>query len=353
MSPHLKVESSMMSALIRNGHEFFLRYAGTRVFARREFLFVEGDGADAILIVKKGTIRLVKQDPSGRERVVALFGPGDVLGLPEAMTETAYNLSAQARTKVVVTRFPAATLRTLAQKNPRIGLAVSEEMARHIRDLQRNVEFLSVGRAQERIANLLVMLADRWTGEQDGLIGLPLTRQEIADMAGVTVETCIRTISKFRAARLVRPMPKKTMLHRPAGAGERRGRGGLEKPKPPPSRWGRPLLSLRIGTASGARKTTRTGGCFSRAPDALLFIRSIVKDRRSEKKPPGGGSFSDMRRRVTGEAPNTREAPICWRHAFVLTCRHERGISLFASPFRKNVVRRSVLPWPGLGKERR
>lgn len=206
------LESPILSALIRAGHDQFLKHARTKTYLRKEFLFAEGDPADAVFIIKKGTVRLVKQDPSGRDRVIGIYGPGDALGIPEVVNESPFGLSAVARTKVLVTRFPSVVLLELAKTNAKIGHALGRDMTRNILELQRSVEFLSVGRAHERIANLLVTLARKWEGDSPGEIGLPLTRQEIADMAGVTVETCIRTISKFRSHGLVQMLPRKKML---------------------------------------------------------------------------------------------------------------------------------------------
>ncbi|MCB9477850.1 MAG: Crp/Fnr family transcriptional regulator [Deltaproteobacteria bacterium] len=205
-------ESILLAALIRAGHDQYLKHARTRVYRRKEFLFAEGDAPDAVYVIKKGTVRLVKQDPSGRDRVVGIYGPGDVMGISEIMDMGAYMTSAVARSKVVATRFPGSVLSEMAKRHTRVALAMNRELAAHVLELQRNVEYLSVGRAQERIANLLVRLASRWHDGTPGKIDLSLTRQEIADMAGVTVETCIRTMSKFKKNGLVTMMPRKTIL---------------------------------------------------------------------------------------------------------------------------------------------
>lgn len=205
-------ESRILKALMSLGHEVYLGMVRSRVYRRGEVLFSEGDEARSIHVVKKGSVRLVKQDPSGRDRVIGIFGEGDVIGAAEVLTGTPYLVTAVARGKVVTAKIPFRALRELAMRHPALAFAVGEDLGLTFAGVLGSVEHLSVGRAQERIASLLVSLAGRWPGETPGQIPIGLTRQEIADMAGVTVETCIRTISKFRKDGLIRQFPRKSMV---------------------------------------------------------------------------------------------------------------------------------------------
>lgn len=204
-------ESGMIRSIIELGHEVYLQSARSRVYRRNEAVFTEGDTADAVHVVKKGTVKMVKQDLSGRDRVLALLGPGDVLGAAEVVTRGTYAASAVARGKLVTIKIPGRRLRELMNQHSTVAGAVNVELARSLLAVQRSVEHLSVGRAPERIASLLLALTERWSMETPGVIPIALTRQEIADMAGVTVETCIRTLSRFKRDGVVDQMPRKTI----------------------------------------------------------------------------------------------------------------------------------------------
>jgi len=93
----------------------------------------------------------------------------------------------------------------LLKQYPALALGLIEELGHRLREAQEMIKSMAVERVERRIARILLKLAATTgsSSEEGIVIELPLTRQDIAEMAGTTVETAIRTMSKFRKKGLV------------------------------------------------------------------------------------------------------------------------------------------------------
>ena len=80
------------------------------------------------------------------------------------------------------------------------------ELGRQLREAQATIKSLAVDRVEQRIAQILLKLADKVGISEKGgiMINLPLTRQDLADMAGTTVETAIRVMSRFTKSKIIK-----------------------------------------------------------------------------------------------------------------------------------------------------
>ena len=96
-------------------------------------------------------------------------------------------------------------LRSIVGKNPKLGLELYEAIAGELGATRELLMSVSHRTAQERIAGFLLALAQRNArhGEDPATIVLPMTRTDIADFLGLTIETVSRTFSKFRAQGII------------------------------------------------------------------------------------------------------------------------------------------------------
>ncbi len=105
----------------------------------------------------------------------------------------------------------------LLKQHPALALRVIEEQGRRLREAQETVKSMAVERVERRIARILLKLAaTTGSSNEDGItIELSLTRQDIAQMTGTTVETAIRTMSRFRKKGLVRTKRGRVTILKP------------------------------------------------------------------------------------------------------------------------------------------
>jgi CRP/FNR family transcriptional regulator len=165
--------------------------------AAGQTILVEGDSRSHAYRVLTGAVRLFKALPDGRRQVLDFRIAGDCFGLIGAGR---YSYSVEAIVRTTVSRHPLAQIDGALQARPCLAMSLLE-LARV--DLERaRAQMLLLGRksAEERVAALLVRFAER-AGRL--AVRLPLSRQDMADYLGLTVETVSRTLSQFRRAGLV------------------------------------------------------------------------------------------------------------------------------------------------------
>ena len=167
--------------------------------AAGETIFSEGDSSDYIYEVVHGTLRLYRLLSDGRRQILGFPSDGHTLGLAPNGTH-AY--TAEAVTDLTLCRYPRTSFERLVDSVPglarRLWTVTSDEL-RFAQDLM-----LLLGRktATERVASFLLLLAEQQM-DSDGEVALPMTRSDIGDYLGLTIETVSRTLTKLKRDRLI------------------------------------------------------------------------------------------------------------------------------------------------------
>lgn len=154
--------------------------------------FWEGDAAPGFYVVAAGQVKVSKASPSGREFVVAFFGPGDVFGEVAAFEGKPYPASAQATGPAALLWINTDDFSLFLSRHPGVALKIINMLGGRLREAMSRLRDLAGERVEQRIAGILTMLSAKFGP------ALPFTRQEIADMAGTTIETTIRVISRLK-----------------------------------------------------------------------------------------------------------------------------------------------------------
>ncbi len=186
-------------------------------FAPDETLFHEGDPPAAAYIIETGQVKRVKHSDVGKDLILEVAGPGTLLGEMAVLFDQPYDVSAQALDEVAAWRISAPDFRRLVADGfagPALAAAVMATLSRRLREAQREILSLAVERVERRIARTLLKLAGT-VGHREGrtfVLDLPLTRQDIAEMTGTTVETTIRVMSQWRRAGIVDTIDSQIVL---------------------------------------------------------------------------------------------------------------------------------------------
>lgn len=165
--------------------------------SKGETLFYEGDDAEFAFNVLEGYLRLSRVGMDGRRQVLGFLTTGDYLGHTR---KEFYSLSAEALTDVKVCRFKRKDIERLLQESPQMERQFNQMTAGLLDDMLDLVFTLGRKNALERVASFLVHFCDRQQISDTiaGEIKLPMTRADIADFLGLTLETVSRAFSKLR-----------------------------------------------------------------------------------------------------------------------------------------------------------
>jgi len=169
-------------------------------FAPDATLFNQGDPSDRFWMLRAGRLKIIHLAEDGREVILEVISPGEVFG-GAVLFMDAQPATARAMTPAETISFPSEAYARLMEQHPLIARRLVKMLGTRLFS-QLSLQVLAGERVERRLAHILVKLADRAGRAEPGgaiLITIPLTRQDLAEMAGTTLETAIRTMSRFRA----------------------------------------------------------------------------------------------------------------------------------------------------------
>ena len=177
-----------------------------RTYARNDVIFDEGATPDFFYTIARGRVKVCKSTPAGKDVILEVFGVGDPFGAVAVYEGRPFPASALALEDTVCVLVPRDEFFKLLEQHPSLVRGLLLGLTHRLIELTNRMAELSGGRVEPRVARLFLKLADdRGRSDRGGIfIPLPLSRQEIADMTGTTIETCIRIMSRWGKQEVVR-----------------------------------------------------------------------------------------------------------------------------------------------------
>jgi CRP/FNR family cyclic AMP-dependent transcriptional regulator len=175
--------------------------AHPRRFSRGETLFFEGDDAREVLVLTSGQVKIWITAPNGREVILAVFDPDELLGELSAIDGTPRSASATAISDVEVLALSLHDFAALVDEQPKIANALLHTVAARLRETsQRQLEF-GTADALGRLARCILGLADRYGRDCDAgrRLRIPLVQQELAAWTGLSREAVVKGLQAMRA----------------------------------------------------------------------------------------------------------------------------------------------------------
>ena len=180
-------------------------------FGRNEEIYGENEPAEYLYKVVSGAVRTYKVLNDGRRQVGAFYLPGDMFGVETGADHT-YSAEAISDVKVIVIK--RSTLEALAESDADVARQLWKLTRHELQRVQEHILIL-IKTAQERVAAFLLEMADRIKANNE--IDLPMSRQDIADYLGLTIETVSRTLSSLEdSAAIGLPTARRVVLRNQA-----------------------------------------------------------------------------------------------------------------------------------------
>jgi CRP/FNR family transcriptional regulator, nitrogen fixation regulation protein len=165
-------------------------------FVRNETIFSQDDPAEHVYRIVSGTVRICRYMPDGRRYIVNFLLPGDLMGFVKS---PGLPVSAEAVNEVTLVAFPRICFDRLAEENPAVRTQLLCHLSANLLTAQQHLFVLGCQKARERVASFLLRLADRTDLACGDRLDLHMSRQDIADHLGLTIETISRTITGLRS----------------------------------------------------------------------------------------------------------------------------------------------------------
>jgi CRP/FNR family transcriptional regulator len=180
--------------------------ASVHSYGKGQMLFAEGDPSDELYTVASGRVKVFKTTPRGSDVILEIFGPGDPVGAVAVYESRPYPASAMALEPTTCLLIPRQAFFTLLETRPTLVRGLLVGLTHRLVELTNRLTELSGGRVEARLARFFLKLGtDMGQQRPEGtFIALVLSRQEIADMIGTTIETAIRIMSRWGKQDLIR-----------------------------------------------------------------------------------------------------------------------------------------------------
>jgi CRP/FNR family transcriptional regulator len=180
--------------------------AQLRSYERGGRVFDEGDPSDQFVVVVSGRVKVFKRSPAGSDFILEIFGPGGPLGAVAAYESRPYPASAEAIEPATCLLVPQTAFFALLEQHPSLVRGLLSSLSQRLVELTSRLTELTGGRVEARFARMFLKLADQIGVARTGgtFIPLPLTRQELADLTGTTIETAIRVMSRWNKEEILR-----------------------------------------------------------------------------------------------------------------------------------------------------
>jgi CRP/FNR family transcriptional regulator len=180
--------------------------AEVRRYGRGDTIFDEGAPSRWVVAIAAGRVKVSKATPGGKDVILELLGAGDPLGAVAAYEGRPFPATAVAIEDTTCILLPRREFFALMEQFPTLSRGLLLSLTHRLMEMTRRIAELTGSHVEPRFARLFLKLADGM-GRREGdrtVIPVTLTRQELADLTGTTIETCIRLMSRWNKQDIVR-----------------------------------------------------------------------------------------------------------------------------------------------------
>ena len=172
---------------------------------KNQHLYREGDEFQSVFAVRSGTLKAYKTTDDGREQVTGFYFPGEILGM-DGISNNYHASSAKALETAAVCEIPFSSLEKLSALMPSLQRHFFQLMSREITEDQQLITLLSKNSADERVASLMLSISTRNARRKLSAtqFRLSMSRVDIGNYLGLTVETVSRVFSRMQKMDMLR-----------------------------------------------------------------------------------------------------------------------------------------------------
>src|SRR5580765_8171597 len=198
--------SALFRRLTPDDRQRLAAVAGLRDYSKGSMLFQEGDASESLYTVVTGRVKVFKSTSRGTDVILEIFGPGDPVGAVAVYEARPYPAGALALESTTCLLIPREAFCSLLETYPSMVRGRLLGLPPRLLERTNRLPELPGGRIEGRLARFFLKLAhDMGQARDDGtFIALALSRQELADMIGTTIETSIRIMSRWGKQDIVR-----------------------------------------------------------------------------------------------------------------------------------------------------
>ena len=177
-----------------------------------EPIFEEGEVTNGIYCVKEGVCKLSKLSDNGKDQIVKLVKPGELLGQRSMISDEPANLSAVALEDMEVCFIPKSEVMQFFTQNNQFSMNVMRTICDDLKEADDHMVNMAQKTVRQRLVETLIYLEETFGKNEDGSLHIQLSREELAGMIGTATESCIRLLSELNKSELIELSGKKIFI---------------------------------------------------------------------------------------------------------------------------------------------
>jgi CRP-like cAMP-binding protein len=194
--------SWIFTGLNDDGQQELRRLMRSVEYGTDEAIFHEGTPAFGFFIICNGKAKIIKQGPGGKRQILKIVGPGELLGEENLFDGGTHSASARTLEPTTAKFVKREEFLDLLQRYPTVALQLAEKVARELQGFQAKLIETAYESCRARLARLLLVLSEKY-GTDNTEIQTRISRTDLAEMAGISTETAIRTLGEFEERGLI------------------------------------------------------------------------------------------------------------------------------------------------------
>lgn len=189
-----------------------LKSDAIRFYRKGELIYAEGARIKGCYFVYSGIIKIYQTGHEGKEQIIKFDQAGDIFGFRSVIRHEPACTSVESHTDSIVCYIPDSLLLNLIRNNSGFAYDMIQIACKELGDSNRYIRDIAQKSVKERLAEILLLIADDFGMENDGSLKLNITREELSNFVGTATETVIRLLSDYKQERIVDSKGRKIKL---------------------------------------------------------------------------------------------------------------------------------------------
>lgn len=185
---------------------------GKKTYRKGDVIFHEGQRPNALYYLVEGKVKLFKTGYEGRDQIVRLARPGDIIGYLEVIGDELHATTARPLEDSIVSVISKESFFSRLREHPEFAMYLMRMLGRELWSIEKQMMSMAQKPVRERLAETLLILRDTYGIDPDKVLDISLTREDLASIVGTAPETVIRLLADFRKDGLIHTSGKKIQL---------------------------------------------------------------------------------------------------------------------------------------------
>ena len=170
----------------------------TETFKRGSIVYREGNRMKGFYCVQSGIVKIYKTGFDGKEQIIRFAKPGDLIGYRSVVSNEAACTTAEILQEGILCHIPTDLLFQLVKTNGNFAVELMKLTCKELGEANAYITDIAQKTVKERLAEILIHLNDEFGTDEEGILNISLTREELSNIVGTATESIIRLLSEFK-----------------------------------------------------------------------------------------------------------------------------------------------------------